>query len=102
MKKNYVKIIIGLLSFCLAGILCFQIFWFVDAYNVKEEQFDRLVTEALNGVSEKLEDSEAAYIFANSIYMQDSVPDSTAAPALSPPQHVSTNIKTKNKNLGKD
>ncbi len=102
MKQNYVKIIIGLLSFCLAGILGFQIYWFVNAYNVKEEQFDRLVTEALNGVSEKLEDTEAAYIFANSVQLQDSLSDSIAVPPPPPQPNVITSIKKKNKIIKHD
>lgn len=58
MKKNFVTLIIALLSCCLAGIIAFQVYWLVSAYDIKEEQFDRSVFAAMNDISDKLEATE--------------------------------------------
>lgn len=71
MKRNVVTLIIVLLSFCLTGIICFQIYWVVNAYSVKEEQFDRSVFNAMNNISDKLETYETLSTASTKIDIED-------------------------------
>jgi len=58
MSEKKIKIIIILLSVCLAIIIAFQIKWISNAYQIKKEQFDRSINEAISIVVRKMQGNE--------------------------------------------
>nr|NQU92837.1 two-component sensor histidine kinase [Bacteroidota bacterium] len=55
MKKKTIGWIIALMSVSLAGIIAVQLQWIQNAVEVKTEQFNNSVNDALNMVVSKLE-----------------------------------------------
>jgi two-component system, OmpR family, phosphate regulon sensor histidine kinase PhoR len=58
MKKQYILIIIFIISISLIGLVGIQLYWIKNAILVKEANFDRSVNEALTNVVYKLEKIE--------------------------------------------
>lgn len=58
MKIKNIKVIIGLNSAALAGVILIQFFWIKAAVKLSETNLDRDVNEALNRVAEKIDNSE--------------------------------------------
>jgi two-component system, OmpR family, phosphate regulon sensor histidine kinase PhoR len=56
--NSRIKIIILLLTCCLAGIITFQLLWFNMSYREKSKQFDRQVNEMLRRVADKTQSYE--------------------------------------------
>lgn len=54
MNARRIKLIIGLMTLSLAGIICLQIYWIGWNIRLNEEQFDKNVFAALNRVAGKL------------------------------------------------
>jgi two-component system phosphate regulon sensor histidine kinase PhoR len=59
MKKQYIYILIGVITSALIGLVAIQIYWIDNAVTLKEEEFKRDVRSALFSVSGKLERIEA-------------------------------------------
>ncbi len=58
MNPRRIKLIIGLITLALAGIICLQIYWIGWNIRLNEEQFDKNVNAALNRVASKLQYQE--------------------------------------------
>ncbi|MBF8962872.1 HAMP domain-containing histidine kinase [Pontibacter sp. FD36] len=65
MSKLTIIGVIVLMSISLLGMVGLQLYWISDAIQVKQEQFDRSVHEALARVVEKLETQEAVSAVAS-------------------------------------
>ena len=61
MKKQYIYILIGVITSALIGLVVIQIYWIDNAVTLKEEEFKRNVRSALFSVSSKLEKIDATY-----------------------------------------
>ena len=59
MKKNYIYILIGVITTALVGLVAIQIYWIDNAVTLKEEEFKRDVRSALYAVTNKLERIDA-------------------------------------------
>lgn len=57
--KKGIRWLIILMTLSLTGITAIQAYWIFNAYSIKEEKFEQAVTEALGGVSKRLEAIEA-------------------------------------------
>lgn len=55
MNAQRIRLIIGLLTVALIGIICLQIYWISWSIRLNEEQFDKNVYAALNRVADKLQ-----------------------------------------------
>jgi two-component system phosphate regulon sensor histidine kinase PhoR len=60
-KKQYIYIVIGIITSALIGLVVIQIYWIDNAVTLKEEDFKRNVRSALFSVSDKLDKLDAAY-----------------------------------------
>ena len=54
MKSKVYRILIVTTLTALAGLLAMQVYWFVRAYNIQEEEFDKRVNLALRNVADQL------------------------------------------------
>ena len=61
MKKQYIYIVIGIITSALIGLVVIQIYWIDNAVTLKEEEFKRNVRSALFSVSDKLDKIDNAY-----------------------------------------
>lgn len=59
MKKNGIRILVGVMLVALLGLLGIQWYWVNNAVALKEEQFERKVNHALHNVAEHLQDQES-------------------------------------------
>lgn len=59
MKKSNFRWIIALMSLALAGIISLQVYWIVHDVQVREQQFEQTVNQALNAIVDKIETNEA-------------------------------------------
>lgn len=59
MKERRIKIIIGLMTIALLGLVGFQYYLIQSLIKVEQERFDRLVSEALNSVVTQIDRKEA-------------------------------------------
>src|ERR1700744_3391135 len=53
MKKRSIRIIIGLMSFALVGVVAMQLYFLWQSYDMQSKLFDRSVNEALSNVAIK-------------------------------------------------
>ncbi len=58
MKKNYIYLLIGIITAALIGLVVIQLYWIDNAVTLKEEDFKRNVRAALFSVTGKLEKIE--------------------------------------------
>jgi len=65
LKKSSIRIIIGLMSFALLGVVATQLYFLVQSYNLQSTLFDRSVNEALSNVVEKLKRQDANNFLMN-------------------------------------
>lgn len=60
------KVLVFLMSFSFVGIVAIQVYWFYNAYQVKEEKFDREAGQALQAAAKRLENLETVrFLFEN-------------------------------------
>jgi two-component system phosphate regulon sensor histidine kinase PhoR len=59
LKKSSIRIIIGLMSFALLGVVAMQLYFLVQSYDMQSRVFDRSVKEALDNVVTKLSRRDA-------------------------------------------
>lgn len=64
MKKNFIRLLIILMSFSLLGIIAIQYIWITNAIEIKGKQFDQNVNNALNQTVKNLEQSENVQILS--------------------------------------
>jgi two-component system phosphate regulon sensor histidine kinase PhoR len=64
MKRKSIWLIVSLMTISLVGIIFIQILWIRNAVEVKTEQFDRSVNDALNDVVAQLEKNENLLILS--------------------------------------
>jgi len=62
MNPRRIRLIIGLMSAALIGLICLQIYWIGWNIGLNEEQFDKNVYAALNRVADKLQYYENAAV----------------------------------------
>ncbi|MCS6927900.1 MAG: HAMP domain-containing histidine kinase [Saprospiraceae bacterium] len=55
MKPTRIRLIIGMMTAALIGIICMQIYWISWNIRLNEEQFDKNVYEILNRVADKIQ-----------------------------------------------
>ncbi|TNE68465.1 MAG: HAMP domain-containing histidine kinase [Bacteroidetes bacterium] len=55
MNPRRIRLIIGLMTTALIGVICLQIYWIGWSIRLNEEQFDKYVYAALNRVADKLQ-----------------------------------------------
>lgn len=67
MSSKKIKIIIILQLICLVVIIGFQIKWISNAYQLKQEQFDRSCLEAMNKAVDKLNKQDVVTFITSSI-----------------------------------
>ncbi len=65
MGRRTLKWIIVLMALALIGLISFQMYWINNAISISEDRFKRGVQDALNAVSDKLEQQEIVYAAAN-------------------------------------
>jgi len=58
MNAQRIRLIIGLMTVALIGVICLQIYWISWSIRLNEEQFDKIVYAALNRVADKLQHYE--------------------------------------------
>lgn len=71
MNKSFITPVIILMTLSLVGIVLVQLFWIKNAIEIKEEQFDQSVNEALNEVVERLKVDEDVFYVANQIWTDE-------------------------------
>lgn len=67
MKERKIKIIIGLMSAAVIGLIAVQIFWITHAISIEKMRFETNVNEALTKVVEKADKLETASVLINKI-----------------------------------
>jgi two-component system, OmpR family, phosphate regulon sensor histidine kinase PhoR len=84
MKPSRLKLIIGLMTLSLLGLIIIQVYWIARALEVNRESFSRGVNEALQNVTRKIERKDA-YAFVSKKSFRDTaiIPD-IGVKALSP------------------
>ncbi|MCB0531094.1 MAG: HAMP domain-containing histidine kinase [Lewinellaceae bacterium] len=55
MNAQRIRLIIGLMTAALIGVICLQIYWISWSIRLNEEQFDKYIYAALNRVADKLQ-----------------------------------------------
>jgi len=67
MKENNLKIIIGLMSIALIGLIAVQIYWIKNAIEFEEKLFDYNVNDAMHSVVKKISKHESAAYVVNKL-----------------------------------
>jgi len=65
MRKKTIWILTIVLSITLIGLILLQYFWIKNAINIKEQQFDQLVTSSLINIIDEVESKEMIYQISN-------------------------------------
>jgi len=60
-KKQYIYILIGIITSALIGLVVIQLYWIDNAVTLKEEEFKRNIRAVLASTSNKLEEIDNAY-----------------------------------------
>ena len=61
MKKQYIYILIGVITSALIGLVVIQLYWIDNAVTLKEEEFKRNIRAVLASTSNTLEEIDDAY-----------------------------------------
>ncbi|MCB0729690.1 MAG: HAMP domain-containing histidine kinase [Ignavibacteriae bacterium] len=72
MKIKSLKLIIGLISFSVIGLIAIQFYWINLALKLEEEKFNKNVGNALSDLVKNIEDKETAKILIKEISPSDS------------------------------
>lgn len=76
--------LIALLTFSLLGVTGIQAYWLKNAYELKEEKFEREVGQALAEVSERLDNLESLRFLSESIQIEPFFTDKLSPSAARP------------------
>jgi two-component system phosphate regulon sensor histidine kinase PhoR len=71
MKENKLKIIIGLMSFALLGLIAVQIYWIKNAIELEEKLFDYNVNDAMQSLVKKISQHESAEYVVHKLVKPD-------------------------------
>ena len=71
MNKRQIRWIIALMSIALIGIISLQVYWISHDIQLKEQQFDQTVNQAMNTIVDKIETSEAFNIIRDRFFNFD-------------------------------
>ncbi|MCH8034276.1 MAG: HAMP domain-containing histidine kinase [Bacteroidetes bacterium] len=71
MKEKNLKIIIGLMSVALLGLIAVQIYWIKNAIELEEKLFDYNVNDAMHSVVKKISQHESAAYVINKLIKPD-------------------------------
>ena len=58
-SRKKLRWLVSLMALSFIGIAGIQSYWFYNAFEIKEEKFDRQVGEALNDASQRIENLES-------------------------------------------
>ncbi len=109
-KKLLISLII-LMSLSLTGIVAVQLFWIVNAFKVKDAEFERNVNKALQSAIKKLETRETMVFIAqqldsiaNNLVIEETAyitndPPAKALPKPKQPAHTPSNHKSWKQNI---
>jgi two-component system phosphate regulon sensor histidine kinase PhoR len=61
MSKRFLWIIAVFMSLAMVGLIIVQAYWIGNAIDIKEKQFNQLVTKALTDISEKIRQQETVF-----------------------------------------
>lgn len=67
MKKTSIRIIIGLMSFALVGVVTMQLYFLWQSYDMQSKLFDRSVNEALSNVAIKASKHDAMHFLSSKV-----------------------------------
>lgn len=73
MNKRLFVLLVVLMSLSLIGLIFVQSFWIKKSVENKEEQFSNVVSEALNSVTNQIEEREKKNYFDRYLYAKDSI-----------------------------
>ena len=62
MNKHRIRWIIALMSIALLGIITLQVYWIMHDIQLKEQQFEQTVTQAMSSIVDRIETNEAMNI----------------------------------------
>ncbi|MBL0063890.1 MAG: HAMP domain-containing histidine kinase [Bacteroidetes bacterium] len=68
MNKNRIRWIIALMSIALLGIITLQVYWIMHDIQLKEQQFEQTVTQAMSAIVDRIETNEAMTILHDRIF----------------------------------
>jgi two-component system phosphate regulon sensor histidine kinase PhoR len=71
MKEKNLKIIIGLMSVALLGLIAVQIYWIKNAIELEKKLFDYNVNDAMHSVVKKISQHESAAYVVNKLIKPD-------------------------------
>jgi two-component system phosphate regulon sensor histidine kinase PhoR len=71
MKEKKLKIIIGLMSIALLGLIAVQIYWIKNAIELEEKLFDFKVNDAMQSVVKKISQNESAKFVVHKLMKPD-------------------------------
>jgi two-component system, OmpR family, phosphate regulon sensor histidine kinase PhoR len=93
MSKRFLWIIVAFMSLAMAGLIIVQSYWIGNAIDIKEKQFNQLVTKSLSDVSDEVRKQEAVFSIIDEIVPSDTDLEnkaySTYEMQLSASQHFS-------------
>jgi two-component system phosphate regulon sensor histidine kinase PhoR len=72
LKKNIITGVIFLMAVSLLGIIMVQYFWVRNAIEVKEQQFDRVVNDALIEIVKNFDKEKNIYLVKDRLWSRDS------------------------------
>jgi two-component system phosphate regulon sensor histidine kinase PhoR len=67
MNKQRIRWIIALMSVALIGIITLQVYWITHDINLKEQQFEQSVSQAMTAIVDKVETREAFSMMSNKL-----------------------------------
>ncbi len=62
MKKDRIKLVVGLMTIAVVGLIAIQFYWIIQMATIENVRFERNVSDALTKVVDKLEGQEAVEI----------------------------------------
>ncbi|HRH67226.1 MAG TPA: HAMP domain-containing sensor histidine kinase [Bacteroidia bacterium] len=68
MNKHRIRWIIALMSIALIGIISLQVYWIMHDIQLKEQQFEQTVTQAMSAIVDRIETNEAMTILHDRIF----------------------------------
>ena len=71
MNKKGFRAIILLMSVALIGIISLQLYWILHDIQIKEQQFDQSVSQAMNAIVDRIETNEAYNILNERVFKID-------------------------------
>ncbi len=68
MSKKVIWFIIILMTIALVGLISLQTFWIHQEFKLKEEQFNRQITDVFNAINEELDAKETVLEVSNEAF----------------------------------